>query len=87
MQEEPNPYSWQPLNLNALPKEKLCNMCGQSSHLLPINEHIVFWVHRGAELDKCTAVAFKTSYIKSLAAFIQEKTDRLDKQIVKDEEK
>ena len=81
MQEKQNCYSWQPLNLAELPQEKQCRICGQTSHLLPINEHIVFWVHRGKELEKCTDIAFRTSYLNNLRGILEEKKQKLQKQL------
>lgn len=78
MQE--NTYCWKPLTLADLPETKQCRLCGQPSHLLPLNEHIVFWVHRGRELEKCTDIAFKTSYIQSLKQFLEEKKQHLEEQ-------
>lgn len=81
MQETQNPYVWQPLNLNDLPQTKQCKMCGQNSHLLPLNEHIVFWVHQGEETKKCTCVAFKTSYLNGLKSVLEEKKQKLNRQV------
>jgi hypothetical protein len=87
MQENMNPYSWQPLNTSELPKERTCRMCGQPNHLIPLNEHIVFWVHRGKELDRCTDIAFRTSYLNNLRGLLQDKKENLEKQISKEEKK
>ena len=76
-----NHYHWEPLKLADLPQIKQCKMCGQDHHLLPLNEHIVFWVHQGKELDKCCMVAFKTSYIHGLKSFLDDKKQHLKNQI------
>jgi hypothetical protein len=62
-------------------------MCSQPTHLLALNEHIVFWVHRGKELEKCTDIAFRTSYLGNLRGLLQEKKEQLQKQISKEEPK
>ncbi len=82
MQEKPNPYSWQPLELDKLPKEKTCGLCKQPMHLLPLNEHVVFWVHHGTELQKCTVIAFRTSFLQNLRALLEEKKSHLNEQIM-----
>lgn len=79
-----NPYCWQPLKLAELPQLKQCKMCGQNHHLLPLNKHIVFWVHQNEELNMCTAIAFKTSYLNGLKHLMEEKTVKLNKQISKE---
>ena len=76
-----NPYCWQPLNLSELPETKQCKMCGQDHHLLPLNENIVFWIHKGKETEKCTLIAFKTSYLNGLKTLLEEKKQRLKEQI------
>lgn len=81
MQEKPNPYCWQPLELDKLPKEKQCGLCQQPMHLIPLNEHIAFWVHRGIELQKCTVIAFRTSFLQNLRALLEEKKAHLNEQI------
>lgn len=53
-------------------------------HLLSLNEHIIFWVHRGKELDKCTDIAFKTSYLQGLKSLMEQKKQHLNKQIMED---
>ncbi len=77
---------WQPLNIAELPKTKKCRLCGQDSHLLPLNENIVFWIHQGDELAKCTDIAFKTSYLKGLKTLLEIKKQQLQKQFIKSED-
>ena len=81
MQENVNPYVWQPLNLKELPQTKQCKMCGQDHHLLALNEHIVFWIHQGKETEKCTCIAFKTSYLNGLKTILEEKKQKLNSQV------
>ena len=81
MQETQNPYCWQPLKLSDLPQTKQCKMCGQDHHLLALNEHIVFWVHRGEETAKCSCIAFKTSYLNGLKTILEEKKQKLNSQV------
>ena len=82
--EAVNPYCWQPLKIDELPKDRECRMCGQQTHLLPLNEHIVFWVHHGVELEKCTNIAFRTSYLNNLRGILEDKKEQLNKQIPKE---
>ena len=72
---------WQPLNLADLPQTKQCKMCGQDHHLLALNKHVVFWVHQNSELEKCTCIAFKTSYLNGLKTVLEMKKQQLNKQI------
>lgn len=85
MKEKVNPYSWNPLPAD-LPKKQKCKNCGQYMQLLKLNEHVAFYVHRGQQLGKCTFIAFRTSYLKNLHAFIMDKSQHLQDQIPKGEQ-
>jgi len=71
------------LDLTKLPKHKKCSYCGQELTLLPVNENIVFWIHEGEALEKCTTIVFKTSFIKYFYNMMVQKQLKLEGQMPK----
>ena len=73
---------FKPLDHSKLPQTITCKICNQPSHLLALKPHIVFWIHQGKELEKCTYIAYKTSFYSQIREMVAKKSQHLAKQIV-----
>lgn len=79
-----NKFPWAPLDYAKIPEVEDCGICGKPMYLLKVNQHVCFWVHRGADIKACRApIAFKTSFTHGLREFIEQKEKELKKQIAK----
>jgi hypothetical protein len=55
--------------------------------LLQLNDHVAFYAHRGEQLEQCTLISFRTSYLQNIQAFLKDKGRHLNSQIPKAKEK
>lgn len=79
-----HPYCWQPLNIKNLQQHhptRPCRFCGNPLHLLALNENIVFFIHKGADAEACSYIAWNTSYLQGLKHLMDKKTAKLNAQI------